>query len=183
MGPLSLLNPWVIIGLTVLFAGSNYLSYDFGGDVEQGRQAAVNAKALKRAHVSRDLAIESGRVMTDALMNLNKKTEGKYNAAIAEVEDMYRVNGRFIALAGGLYDKNGRPTGLTPTASGPGSAPAVGPGSPAAGCKLSTELSDFLQSRFRDADADAVYGATCHTYAIGLRSIIENRCQPIAGAP
>lgn len=139
------------------------------------------AAAVERAHKQRDAAIDAGRKMTDALMDLNKETEGKYADAMEEINDMYVVNGRFIAATGGLYDKNGRPTGrgsAAPAGTDPAGAGSAGGAAP--GCTLSDAVTEDLRLFARDADGVVAVARSCKTYALGLRRIIENRCQPIA---
>lgn len=183
MGPLSLTNPWVILALVVLLAGVGWKSYDFGVDVEAGRQIAANAKALKAAHDQRDKAIEAGRKMTAGLMALNKKTEDQYVAETAKTNGLRLANGRLVAAHGGLYDKNGRATGRSPAAPGPDPADAGGDRPAATGCALSDAVTVDLLDFARDADAVVDIARACKAYAVELRGLLENSCRPVASAP
>ena len=130
----------------------------------------------RKAQAAITAAVESARAKEHALMELNTKTEKANAAQLERINGLRIANGRLIAAAGGLFDRNGRPrhpdpgTAVAPTASShPGGS---------AGCVLSDQVSVDLQSLAYDADRSAVYAQSCKAHVVELHSILQNACRP-----
>lgn len=166
------LNPWIILGVVLAFIGvgtAGYLKgHSNGVDTTTAAYEASLAKQRDEANAmllaNRDIIISRER----ELNAFNAKVETE-NADKQKYIDGLRVaNGRLFAAAGGMYDKNGRPSGKGSGNAMPGDSPTPSSASgAAAGCRLSDELESFLSQRFKDADDAAIYAQTGHIYAIG----------------
>ena len=133
------------------------------------------------------LAVEAER--TTAAAAVLKAATDRYNASEAaneatrhqwEMTDHERsqridglriANGRLVAAAGGLFDRNGRATrsrsGDAATAA-PGATGEAAAG--AAGCKLSDAVTGDLLDLARDADNAAAYAKLGHDYAVAVQA-------------
>lgn len=175
------LNPWILLAIVLAFGASNFTSYTRGyGNGEDAREFAWVKKETEQK-AKTDAALDEMRKASRAkeleLLELNGKTERDNAAQKDRINGLRIANGRLVAAAGGLLDRNGRPSAGAGGGGGSAdSADAGGARGGPAGCRLSGELTEFLQSRFYDADRAATYAATCKAHVVDLYAKLANIC-------
>ena len=166
-------NPWVILAvvLTIAAAGAGGYAKGHSDGIDTTTLAYEQALEKQRAEAeklllaSKDAVIAKEREFSAFKDQVEKDNVQKK----AYVDGLRLANGRLVAAAGGLFDRNGRPSGKgggdgVSVDSGPAGGAASGP----AGCKLSDAVTRDLLDLARDADAAAIYAQTGHAYAVGL---------------
>lgn len=167
------LNPWVILAATFIFLGAvsgAYLKgHSNGVDTTTAKYEAALAKQRDEANAmllaSKDAALTKEREYNA----LKDKVEKENVEANTRINGLRIANGRLVAAAGGLFDRNGRPRG--PSGGDGSSADSPAPGvsaGPAAGCSLSQQITDDLLDLARDADAVLNVARTCRAWALGI---------------
>lgn len=160
------LNPWMILGIVLAFLAFGAAGYGKGRSDATANWKIAMAEQERKAN---DLLNK----LKDKIMELerersahNLKTEAENAKKNQYIDGLRIANGRLVAAAGGLWDRNGRAVGSGALPGTPG-APASGAGS-ATGCQLSDTVVGDLLDLARDADRAAVYAQTCHTWAVGI---------------
>ena len=159
-------SPWIIVGFLLALIGA-YVT----GNV-QGHKAERASWAQAMVDQEREVARVTARAEKDRreaeqkYAKFKDEVEKQHADNLARINGLRIANGRLVAASGGLFDRNGRPSGQDGM---PGSAAAPGgAATAAAGCRLSESVTGDLLDLARDADAAAVYAQTGHAYAIGI---------------
>ena len=133
------------------------------------------------------LAVEAER--TTAAAAVLKAAQDRYNASEAaneatrhqwettdhersqKIDGLRIANGRLVAAAGGLFDRNGRAVGQRGDGAATAAPGAAGEAAAGAACgKLSAELEGLLLSESARADAAAIYAQLGHDYAVAVQA-------------
>lgn len=159
-------SPWLLLGFLVALIGAYWSGNWQGHKAERSEWLAAQVEQEKATQKLKDENAVAVRA-AEARYAAFKDSVGRTNAeSLTRINGLRIANGRLVAAAGGLYDRNGRPSGEVGV---PGNSPATGsPATAATGCRLSAETSERLLDLARDADAAAVYAQTGHAYAVGL---------------
>lgn len=163
------------IGLAILLAigamvwAVDHRGYQRGVLETDSKWNKVENERKAKAQAKLDAATDRYVAAEAANAELTASWEQKDNEQQDYIHGLRIANGRLITAAGGLFDRNGRPTGR-----GGGNAPGAAAGAElvvvggATGCRLSDELSEFLQSRFEDADNAARLAQRGHDLAVEI---------------
>jgi hypothetical protein len=174
--------PGVIIGILAFLAGASAATWTTL-KIKNGEIAAL--KLGYEREVARQEA-EANRLIQENQTALLAK-EREYSAYKDEVEkkdaeDQSRIhgmaiaNGRLIAAAGGLFDRNGRPTGQGGSAGVPGDSAAAASGdAPGSGCQLSEQASLDLLALAVDADLVGATTRACQADAVNVRATYNKK--------
>ena len=159
-------NPWLILGFVLALLAAA------AGGYSKGHGDAADQCAIAAAQKDKEVAdlkiknLEDVRAAEARFNAFNAKVESDNAEKQKRIDGLRIANGRLVSAAGGLFDKNGRPTGSDGV---PGAATASGgAASASAGCRLSDSLTEFLLDFARDADRAAIYGQAGHQYAVGV---------------
>lgn len=143
-----------------------------------GKIADVNLQHTKQL---RDQETEANRILMEskdaardqyvALQGKFNTMEGNYVQASDRINGLRLANGRLVAAAGGLYDRNGRATGGQGGSDRvPGDAgSAAGAAGAAAGCQLSGTITQDLLDLARDADLTLAVARLGQAYATAIK--------------
>lgn len=165
------LNPYVLMAVAGLWLAS---IVGVGIKVNNLAVDRTDAKWMK-VEFEREVAAtqkfnEATQRYIDAEAKNNDQTrawEKKSYDRDTYIKGMQLANGRLVAAAGGLLDRNGRAAGGREGNAGGAAAGAGGEAADAAaGCKLSAELEGFLLSEAARADAAAAYAQAGHDFAV-----------------
>lgn len=131
--PLSLTNPWVIIGLLLILAGTNAATAYKTNEITTERVDAKWIKEYAALEQKKDAVIAAAnqRFMDAEASNLTKTQdwEKKDNEREKYIQGLRLANGRLVDATCGMFDRNGRPTG----------GGGADPGSVAASSSLSSQ--------------------------------------------
>lgn len=171
-------NPWIILTVVVAFIANGFYWNHHGHVAERDawkiEQADLDKKAGEKLLAEQQKTLESERKY-QAFKDAQEKAHAEKNRYI---DGMRIANGRLVAAAGGLFDKNGRPRpqgGSAGTAEAAG-ATGGGPGA-IAGCALSQSVTDDLLDLARDADKVVNTARTCQAYVIGITDLVNAPAQ------
>lgn len=168
-------NPWVILAVILSIAAAGAGGYFKGHSDGVDQTTIAYERSLEKQKQEAQVLLLAGKdtvIAKEREFNAFKDKVEKDDAdKNARINGLRIVNGRLVDAAGGLFDRNGRPSGKGGGDGMPGTATAAGgtAGGPA-GCKLSDAVTRDLLDLARDADAAAVYAETGHAYAIGIPS-------------
>ena len=176
-------NPWVILGVFLAIVGAGVAGYTKGhSDGVHTTTIAYERSLEKQRAEAQDLLLKSKDALLAKERELNDfkdKVEKENAEKNAYVNGLRLANGRLVAAAGGLFDRNGRPSGQGGNNGVPGASGAAGgPAGPAPGCRISDEITRDLLDLARDADLAAVYAQTGHDYAVGIQRLLEQTRPP-----
>lgn len=177
------LNPWLILGVFLAIAGAGATGYFKGrADGVDTTTIAYERSLEKQRAEAQELILASKdalRATEREFSAFKDKVEKENVEKDAYVNGLRLANGRLVAAAGGLFDRNGRPSGAGGGNGVPGATGAAGgPAGPAPGCRLSDEITRDLLDLARDADLAAVYAQTGHAYAVGIQDILGRSSPP-----
>lgn len=160
-------NPWILLAFAIMIAGAGWKGYDLGYDSANGKWIKANAEIERQTNTiiveNKDKIIAAERKYNE----LKDKVEKDNVETVARINGLRIANGRLVAAHGGLYDRNGRPSGANPMPGNPGSTGQ--PASGSTGCKLSRELEEFLLSESYRADLAATYAKSCHAWIEAIK--------------
>jgi hypothetical protein len=168
-------NPWVIIGFLVMLAVTGFTAYTKG---HNSGVTETDAKWEKVELARKDIAQEKLTEATQRYITAEAKNtqqtqewERKDNDRETYIHGLRIANGRLVAAAGGLFDRNGRSTGNSAGNAAGSAAGAAGEAAGAAtGCRLSDGVTQDLldySARAARSEADAQLG---HEYAEAVKA-------------
>lgn len=164
---------WIalLVVAAVSAAGATYVTREiYLGDIAEIRLAHKTALSKQEAEANAIiLASKDAVIAKERELNIFKDGVEKQHAEDqARIGGLRIANGRLVDAAGGLFDKNGRPSDRPSGGDGlPGTAPAAGSTTvSAAGCKLSDTVTADLLDLTRDADLAAIYAQAGHAWAM-----------------
>lgn len=175
--PLWLLANWKLILAGVLAIALSYATQRITAKIYEGDIAALKLDYEHKADLADKKAAalllaktEEKAAVEHQLAELKDKVEAGYAERDAKIKGDGIALGRFLAATGGLFDKNGRPSGRPSSGNGvPGDPSGAGnPEAAATGCKLSSELTEFLRSEAARADEAANTAIAGIEYANGM---------------
>lgn len=177
-------NPWIILGVVVAFVANGFYWNHHGRQSErkawQVEQAALDRKAGEIILAEKDRAIAAERELNE----FKRKVEADSAERERKINGLRIANGRLVAAAGGLFDKNGRPRAQSgQDGSGQGTG-AIGSGNaPGLGCTLSGTVTDDLLNLARDADLDRNTALACQADLAGITRILNQLRENGNGSP
>lgn len=178
-------NPYVLLALGIGFLaavwGIHHHGYKSGVTETDAKWTLVEMERKGAAQKKLDAATDRYIKAEAANQNQTATWEKKDNEREKYVDGMRIANGRLIAAAGGLFDRNGRPSGRRggDQAGSPAGAVIDVIGG-AAGCRLSDELQGFLSTRFADADRAAIKAQSGHDLAVEVKAFRERYAGGVA---
>lgn len=171
--PLSLLNPWVILGIVVALAFAGTSGYIKGNSDANARHEIAIAKRDRLERAKYDALVAERDKQKEMYAKVQAENAKVNNEQISRITGLRIANGRLAAVNGGLFDRNGRPNpGSSVSEAGSTvSSNASGP----SGCNISGELQDLLLDEFFRADTAAVYAGTCKVELVELHKFCSER--------
>lgn len=174
MPSLSLLNPWVIIGLILLMAGVWVHGDHHGTESTDAKWMVLEAQRDQIAQHMINEGWAAKAAVEGQLDALKTKSEKDHAEKDRYISGMRIANGRLVAAHGGLYDKNGRTVAQGDRETGGGTQGSAGVAPDAApGCVLSDRTSENLLDLTERADHTAEYAGRCQLYATGLHELLK----------
>lgn len=179
--------PSVLIGLAAFLAGAGGATWTtlkikngeiaelrLGWAAEKAKQEAASAEILRAS-------VESARAKERSFNAFKDEQEKKDAKEQHYIHGLRLAHGRLLDAHGGLYDRNGRPTGKSRADGGGGDPGAGGSGdAPAPGCVLSRQVSDDLLDLARDADLVLATARACQADAVKVREIFSKTARRAA---
>ena len=169
------LNPWIILGVVLAFVGSNAFTAYKTNQIATER---VDAKWIKEyaaleAKKNAVIAEATQRYIDSEASNLaqTQDWEKTDNEREKYVQGLRIANGRLVAANGGLFDRNGRPTGKRSDDGVPAAPGAAGETvTTATGCRLSDGIAADILDLTARADAAAIDAKLGHEYAVEIEA-------------
>jgi len=135
--------------------------------LEIANMKAASAAADAAAAQAQAASLEAARNQEAKWNETKSNLEAQAHEQDQRIHGLRIANGRLLSATGGLFDRNGKPTGGNGVSCAP--VTAGQPAEPTAGCELSGAVSEALLDLALDADRAATYAQTCRAWVLEVR--------------